>query len=168
MRIYLIGFMGAGKSHWGPLLAREAGFDFFDLDREIEKNQGLSIDHLFAQQGEESFRLLEKQCLHQITEGHTQFVMACGGGTPCFFNNIDFMKRSGQVVWLNPSVKKLASRLFAERDHRPLLQTLSDLELEGYIQKKMADRRLYYEQAHYRIDEETIDLPQLLKSLLHA
>lgn len=168
MRIYLIGFMGSGKSYWGPRLANEAGFDFFDLDREIEKNQGSNIEQLFAQKGEEAFRVIEKDCLHQITEEQPQFVMACGGGTPCFFNNIEYMKRSGLVVWLHPPVEILARRLMSEREQRPLLRSLSDQELLAFIQKKMADRRLYYEQAQVRIEQETIDLPLLLQTLSHA
>lgn len=168
MRIYLIGFMGAGKSYWGPLLAREAGLRFFDLDLVLEESHGQRIDTIFSQQGEESFRKMEKELLHLITESHTQFVMACGGGTPCFFNNIEYMKQSGKVVWINPAVEVLTSRLATARQQRPLLQSVTDQELSGYIQKKMADRRLYYEQAHLRIDEESIDLAGLLKSLLHA
>jgi len=88
MRIYLIGFMGAGKSFWGPRLAQQAGLRFYDLDREIEQSQQLTIDQLFTLKGEESFRVLEKELLHLLTENHSQFVMACGGGTPCFFYNI--------------------------------------------------------------------------------
>ncbi|MBM3922346.1 MAG: shikimate kinase [Sphingomonadales bacterium] len=168
MRIYLIGFMGAGKSFWGPRLAREAGFRFFDLDQVLEESQGERIDTIFSQHGEEAFRQLEKDCLHLLTESHTQFVMACGGGTPCFLNNIEYMKQSGKVVWVNPAVETIAQRLTTARQQRPLLQSVTDEELLGYIQKKMADRRLYYEQADLRIDEEPIDLSAVLKSLLHA
>jgi shikimate kinase len=94
--------------------------------------------------------------------------MACGGGTPCFLNNIEYMRRSGKVVWINPTVEVLAKRLWAERTQRPLLRSVSESDLEGVIQKKMADRRLYYEQAHVRIDEEAIDVITLLKSIAHV
>jgi shikimate kinase len=168
MRIYLIGFMGAGKSHWGPRLAQEAGLRFYDLDREIEESQALTIDQLFTQQGEESFRILEKERLHLLTESHSQFVMACGGGTPCFLNNIEYMKRSGKVVWINPAVEVLARRLWSERMKRPLLRSVAEPELVDFIQQKMADRRLFYEQADVRISEETIDVTALLKTIQHA
>jgi shikimate kinase len=168
MRIYLIGFMGAGKSYWGPRLAQQAGLRFYDLDREIEQSQQLTIDQLFTLKGEESFRVLEKELLHLLTENHSQFVMACGGGTPCFLNNIEYMRRSGKVVWINPTVEVLAKRLWAERTQRPLLRSVSESDLEGVIQKKMADRRLYYEQAHVRFDEEAIDVIALLKSIAHV
>lgn len=168
MRIYLIGFMGAGKSYWGPRLAQEAGLRFYDLDREIEQSQQLTIGQLFDQKGEESFRAVEKEVLHLLTERHSHFVMACGGGTPCFLNNIDYMKRSGKVVWINPATEIVARRLWSEREQRPLLRADSAEELVGVIQKKMADRRLYYEQADIRVDEETIDVAALLKSIEDA
>lgn len=168
MRIYLIGFMGAGKSYWGSRLAQEAGLRFYDLDREIEQSQQLTIGQLFDQKGEESFRAVEKELLHLLTERHSQFVMACGGGTPCFLNNIDYMKRSGKVVWINPATEIVARRLWSEREQRPLLRADSAEELVGVIQKKMADRRLYYEQADIRVDEETIDVAALLKSIEYA
>ena len=168
MRIYMIGFMGAGKSYWGPRLAQEAGLRFYDLDREIEDSQESTIDQLFDQKGEESFRAIEREMLHLLTESHSDFVMSCGGGTPCFLNNIEYMKRSGKVVWINPAIEVLAGRLWSERDQRPLLRSVSQSELEGFIQKKMADRRLYYEQADVRVDEETIDVTSLLKSIAHA
>lgn len=168
MRIYLIGFMGAGKSHWGPLLAREGGLRFFDLDREIEESQGLTIDQLFTQKGEESFRIVEKELLQLLAENHSEFVMACGGGTPCFLNNIEYMKRSGTVVWINPPAEVLARRLWSERTQRPLLRSVSESDLLGFIQKKLADRRLYYEQATVRVDEEVIDVSNLLKSIQDA
>ena len=168
MRIYLIGFMGAGKSYWGPLLAQQAGVRFYDLDREIEESQGMDIDEIFSKNGEESFRVIEKELLHILTESHLEFVMACGGGTPCFLNNIEYMKRSGKVVWINPSAEVLADRLRTEREQRPLLQNIADEKLLTYIQKKIADRRLYYEQADVSTDEENIDLAALLKSIVHV
>ncbi|MFM8807023.1 MAG: shikimate kinase [Sphingomonadales bacterium] len=168
MRIYLIGFMGAGKSYWGPRLAQEAGLRFYDLDREIEESQALTIDQLFTLKGEESFRALEKDQLHSLTEGHADFVMACGGGTPCFLNNIEYMKRSGKVVWINPAIEVLAKRLWSERMHRPLLRSVSETELVDFIYKKMADRRLYYEQADIKIDEESVDVSALLTSIHHV
>lgn len=168
MRIYLIGFMGAGKSYWGPRLAQMAGLRFYDLDLAIEESRGQSINQLFALQGEESFRVIEKEVLHLLTETHEQFVMACGGGTPCFLNNLEYMKRSGKVVWINPTNEVLTRRLSKERDERPLLQSVAESELAGFIQKKMADRRLYYEQAHLRFDQETIDLTAVLKAIQHV
>ena len=168
MRIYLIGFMGAGKSYWGPRLAQQAGIRFYDLDREIEESQGASIDEIFSKSGEEAFRIIEKELLHILTESHSQFVMACGGGTPCFLNNIDYMKRSGKVVWINPAVEILAHRLTAERNQRPLLRDIAEEALLPYLQKKMADRRLYYEQAHLCVDADPLDLSYILNALSNA
>lgn len=168
MRIYLIGFMGAGKSFWGKRLAQAIGYPFYDLDSAIEDSQGVSINELFSSLGEEGFRVVEKECLHLITESHADFVMACGGGTPCFLNNIEYLKRSGKVVWLHPPLAVLVRRLIEERAQRPLLKDIEPEALSGFIQKKMADRRLYYEQAHYRVELEQVDIPALIKIIEYA
>ena len=90
MKIFLIGFMGSGKTHWGKELSKKMSIPFFDLDEKIVEHEDKSIVQIFAEEGEEYFRLLEKDVLHLLTESHETFVMACGGGTPCFFNNIDY------------------------------------------------------------------------------
>lgn len=92
MKLFIIGFMGCGKSHYGKILGEKLGLPFFDLDEKIEEQEGKSITEIFAREGEEYFRLVEKDVLHLITESHENFVMACGGGTPCFYNNIDYLK----------------------------------------------------------------------------
>ncbi len=91
MRIFLIGFMACGKTHWGKLLSEKLQIPFFDLDQQVEEKEESTITQIFEEYGEEYFRLLEKDVLHLLTENHESFVMACGGGTPCFYNNIDYM-----------------------------------------------------------------------------
>ena len=119
MKIFLIGFMGSGKTHWGKQLSEKLQLPFFDLDSVIEENEEKEITEIFAETGEEHFRLLEKDVLYLLTESHESFVMATGGGTPCFFNNIDYMKRRGTTVWINCSVECLHSRLAKEKEKRP-------------------------------------------------
>ena len=121
MRIYLIGFMGSGKTHWGRLLSEKLGIRFFDLDEQVAEHAGESIPELFVSQGEEIFRLMEKDVLHIITESHDSFVMACGGGTPCYFNNIEYMNKSGTTVWINVPLDTLFKRLVLEKEKRPLI-----------------------------------------------
>ena len=106
MKIYLIGFMGSGKSFWGRSLGHKLGLQFFDLDELVKESAGKAIPEIFAQEGEEKFRLMEKDNLHLITESHESFVMACGGGTPCYFNNIDYMNQSGITVWINTPMEE--------------------------------------------------------------
>ena len=87
-------------------------------------SEGKTINEIFAEEGEEYFRLIEKDILHIITESHDSFIMASGGGTPCYFNNIDFMNQGGTAVWLNTPIDILHERLLKEKEHRPLLRTL--------------------------------------------
>lgn len=160
--------MGSGKSYWGRQLSSRLALPFFDLDEAIEKNTGQSISDLFNTRGEERFRQLEKEVLTQLIEGNSSLVVSTGGGTPCFFNNMELMKQAGVVVWLNPSINLINERLLLEKDHRPLIQKLPDAELKSFILKKMNDRRLYYEQADVHVNEDQVVLENLIQSILHA
>lgn len=168
MKIFLIGFMGAGKTHWGRLLSEKLGIRFFDLDEQVTEHAGKSIPEIFATEGEEQFRLLEKEVLYIITESHESFVMACGGGSPCYFNNIEYMNQSGTTVWINTPLDTLFDRLVKEKDKRPLIKELSVEQLRGFISKKFADRKIYYEQANVTIDEEPVQLDRLIEKIFHA
>ncbi len=168
MKIYLIGFMGSGKTHWGRLLSEKLGVRFFDLDEEIVEQAGKPITEIFATTGEEHFRMLEKDILRHISDKHESFIMACGGGTPCYFNNIEFMNQAGTSVWINTPVETLFSRLVNQKSKRPLIRDLSDDQLRGFISKKFSDRRMYYEQAELVVDEEPVELDKLIETIFHA
>src|SRR6185436_1397005 len=111
MKIFILGFMGAGKTYWGRELSRKLNLPFFDLDEQVVAHEGKAINEIFSEHGEEYFRLAEKDTLHIITESHDSFVMATGGGTPCFFNNVEYMNQSGITVWINTPVDTLFQRL---------------------------------------------------------
>jgi len=166
MKIFLIGFMGSGKTHWGRLLSAKLQLAFLDLDTVIVEKEGRSIPEIFADKGEEYFRYQEKDALEELANNEESFILSCGGGTPCFFNNIEFMKKSGKVVWLNTSVDVLQSRLLKERKSRPLIREISDEELRRYIIRKLSERKMYYEQADVMVNEETITLEELIRVLL--
>ncbi|MEO7923854.1 MAG: shikimate kinase [Chitinophagaceae bacterium] len=168
MKIFLIGFMGSGKTHWGRLLSQKLGIPFFDLDEQVMEHAGKSIVELFNIEGEEQFRLKEKDVLHIITESHDSFVMACGGGSPCYFNNIEYMNQAGTTVWINTPLAELFHRLVAEKDQRPLIRDLTDDQLKNFISKKFADRRIYYEQATISVDEEPVQVDTLIGKIFHA
>ena len=168
MRIYLIGFMGSGKTYWGRSLSEKLHLPFFDLDEQVVSHEGLTIPEIFASFGEEKFRMMEKDLLHIITESHDNFVMACGGGSPCYFNNIEYMNQSGTTVWINTPLDVLFERLKAEKLSRPLIRNLTDLQLRGFIIKKFADRKIYYEQADLVIDEEPVKLDAMVDRIFHA
>ncbi len=160
--------MGSGKTHWGRLLSEKLGIRFFDLDEEIVGQAGKPITEIFATTGEEHFRMLEKDVLQQLTESQESFIMACGGGTPCYFNNIEFMNQHGTSVWINTPLDTLFNRLVGQKSKRPLIRDLSDDQLRGFISKKFSDRRMYYEQAELVVDEEPVELDKLIETIFHA
>lgn len=160
--------MGSGKTYWGRLLSDKLGMRFFDLDEQVTEHAGMSIPEIFEADGEEQFRLLEKEVLHILTESHDSFVMACGGGSPCYFNNIEYMNQSGTTVWINTPLETLFERLVKEKDKRPLIKELSDEQLKGFIGKKFSDRRIYYEQARLTVDETPVELQRLIDKIFHA
>src|SRR6516165_1322877 len=147
MKIFLIGFMGSGKTHWGQLLADKLQLPFYDLDTIVTEKEGKTISDIFAEKGEEYFRYKEKESLEELVTEREQFILSSGGGTPCFFNNIEFMKKNGKVVWLNTSVDVLKERLLKERMSRPLIREVDDEELKRFIIRKLSERKMYYEQA---------------------
>lgn len=153
-RIYLIGFMGCGKSYIGKSLAETMGFDFLDMDAFLEANEGKTIAQIFAEGGESLFRKLEKNYLH-ATYDFEQTIIATGGGAPCFFDNIDWMNQHGTTIYLKTPVEILVNRLKSETGHRPLLANKSKQELHTFIQNKLADRRKYYEQANHIFEYST-------------
>lgn len=168
LKIFLIGFMGCGKTHIGHELSKKLVLPFFDLDHQIEEKEEKPVTAIFKEYGEDYFRALEKDVLYFITETHDSFVMAAGGGTPCFFNNIGYMKNRGTVLWLNCSIDCLYERLTTEREKRPLINGLSDEQLRSYIEKKLADRKIYYEQATTVVTDDNPKLDDMVSKLFHT
>ena len=166
MKIFLIGFMGSGKTHWGRKLSAKLNLPFFDLDSAIVGKEGRSVADIFADRGEEYFRLRENEVLESLTGEQESFILSCGGGTPCFFNNIEFMKKHGKVIWLNTSVDTLMERLGRERSSRPLLADVAESDLRRHIIRKLSERRMYYQQADVVVSEESTNLDELIRLLL--
>ena len=168
MKIFLIGFMGSGKTHWGKLLSEKLGMPFFDLDEKIVEHEGKTVTEIFDKDGEEYFRLLEKDILHLLTESHDSFVMATGGGTPCFYNNIDYLKKQGITVWINCSTDSVYQRLAKEKEPRPLISKIPAEELKSYVVKKYSSRKIYYQQAAVILPEENLSVEKLVNEVFHA
>lgn len=156
--IYLVGFMGAGKSHVGRKLGKFLNCGFVDLDTRIEQASGKAIKGIFATQGEAYFRLLERQALHN-TRFDPSCVVATGGGTACFYNNMQWMNENGTCIFLDATLPILAQRLWKGRIKRPILNGLTKQELPHFIEAKLQDRRSYYQQAgvHYLIHQPEQD-----------
>lgn len=160
--------MGSGKTHWGKILSRQINLPYFDLDEVIVASEKKSVQQIFHDNGEEYFRIKEQEVLEALTEDHSDVIISTGGGTPCFFNNIDFMRQQGKVVWLNTAIDILVERLLKQKHSRPLIKNISDAELKSFIVKKLQDRKMYYEQAHIMLHEESISIESLLKSIQDA
>lgn len=159
MIIYLIGMMGSGKSTFGKQLAAYLNFTFVDLDESIVLHEGLSISQIFEKSGEDGFRIVEQNALKRESVSETNKVIATGGGTPCFFDNMAFMNDSGCTLFLNIPASEIAKRLsIADNSHRPLLQNKSYEEIEMFIKQKLQERILFYEEAEVEIMDPNIDL----------
>lgn len=161
MRIYLIGYMGCGKSTLGRLLADKMAVEFIDMDDHIEERNCKSIPQIFDEEGETEFRLKERMALEELSE-FTDIVIATGGGAPCFFDNISLMNRSGKTIFLDIDRLILADRLLNSKTKRPLIEGKSKEELIVFIDESLKKRRSFYEQAKYRVTEPDIDLDDLL------
>ncbi len=138
--------MGSGKTHWGKLWAQQNGLDFFDLDEIIEAQQQKTIDAIFEQNGEESFREIESNALKTFSE-KDNCIIACGGGTPCFHDNMQWMNENGTTVYLKASTGQVLERVKDEKYKRPLLKKLDDDEVLLFISQKIIERAPFYSQA---------------------
>jgi shikimate kinase len=165
--IYLCGFMGSGKSTIGRILARMKKVPFYDLDEIIEKNEKNEITNIFKEKGEDHFRSLEKRYLESFETGQSA-VMALGGGTVCNENNIRFVKSSGVLIFLKPTIGIIVNRLSGNKS-RPMLRDedghiRSEEELTSFITNLYTKRLTWYEQAHYIIEIENVFEPSVIAS----
>ena len=153
-RIFLIGYMGSGKTTVGQLLAARLGYNFIDMDTHIEGKQFKSVHQIFIELGEQKFRLLEQQSLHEIAD-FDHVVISTGGGTPCFFDNMNFINEHGTSIYLKLSAEELAERLEdSHANKRPLLNGRKGEELLLFIEDGLAKREPFYLQAKYSISGE--------------
>lgn len=146
IRIYLLGFMGAGKTYTGHRLARRLDFDFLDLDTFIEEAEGASIPVIFSTKGEDYFRETEARCLRE-TGQFERVVIATGGGTPCYFGNLEWMNENGVTIFLDTSEDILCKRLI-NSNKRPLVANKTTSGLTEFITRKLSERRPFYEGTH--------------------
>lgn len=165
MLIFLIGFMGSGKTTLGHPLARRLGYDFIDLDKAIESGEGCSVSEIFASKGEDEFRLMERRYLQDVIVRGGNVVVSTGGGTPCFHANMELMNANGVTVYLKLSPGMLAARLAAAKVCRPLLAGKSLSEMEEYIVDTLAVREEYYQQANVVVANPSRDVAKLIDIL---
>ena len=155
-RIILVGYMGSGKTTVGKALSKETGMMFYDLDWYIESRMRKSVSQIFAEKGEEGFRKIEYNMLHEVAE-FEDVLISCGGGTPCFFDNMDYLNQQGDVVYLKATPETLYKHLLMAKVERPLLKGKSSEELVAYITEHLKERAPFYEKARYTLDVNVLD-----------
>jgi len=155
-RIILVGYMGSGKTTVGKALSKETGMMFYDLDWYIESRMRKSVSQIFAERGEEGFRKIEYNMLHEVAE-FEDVIISCGGGTPCFFDNMDYLNQQGDVVYLKATPETLYKHLLMAKIERPLLKGKSSEELIAYITEHLNERSPFYEKARHILDVNVLD-----------
>ena len=156
IRIFLIGYMGAGKTTLGKAFARAMGLTFVDLDWYIEERFHKTVRQIFTERGEDGFRELEKRMLHEAGE-FEDVVISVGGGTPCFFANMEYMNQAGETVFLDVNTKVLFRRLKVAKQQRPLLANKNDEELMTFIQEALQKRLPFYTKAKHVFNGERLE-----------
>jgi len=157
--IFIIGYMACGKTTFGKALAKAMGRHFIDLDFYIEQRFRMPITKIFATKGEEGFRRMEASMLREVGE-FENVVVACGGGTPCFNGNMDFMLSHGETVWIETSVEKMVSRLMINNSRRPLMAGKSEEEMRRDVVRGLEARTCWYSKAPRRISGEELECIQ--------
>jgi len=166
MKIFLIGFMGSGKTTAGEKLARILSYSYLDLDEFIENQEQTSIRNIFEEKGEAYFREQESKYLREISINDNS-VISTGGGVPCFFDNMDYMNKAGLTVYLKMKPEQLASRLKNGREERPLIKDKDEQELLQYIADKLSEREKHYQKARLIVDGFNLKINELTEKI-HA
>lgn len=150
-RLFLIGYMGAGKTTLGRELAKVMNLEFIDLDHYIQARYLKTVNQIFEEKGEAGFRQIERSLLHEICEIEDA-IISTGGGTPCFFDNMEYMNSKGRTVYLKGTPEALAKRLNTSKEKRPLIRGKNEEELYEFIKESLDKRDPFYLQAQIVFD----------------
>jgi len=161
-----MGYMGSGKTLVSKELNILNNFKIFDLDTEISKQNNRSITEIFKEKGEIFFRKTEKEVLEKILSSEKNIILSLGGGTPCYYNNIDSINEKTISVFLKTNVKTLAQRLSSEKDKRPLIQNISNEDLPEFIAKHLFERNPFYNQAKITINTDNLSAREIAEEIL--
>lgn len=162
IRIIIVGYMGSGKTTVGKDLAKDLKMTFYDLDWYIENRMHKTVSQLFTEKGEEGFRIIEHNMLHEVAE-FEDVIISCGGGTPCFFDNMEYMNRQGDTVFLKATPEVLYGHLKMGKTDRPLLKNKSAEEMQAFIKEQLAKREPFYNKAKYTLDVNLLDNYEKIK-----
>ncbi len=162
MKIFLIGMMGSGKTYWAEKLKKKLKIPAYDLDALVEMMEEKTVAEIFEEDGEEYFRKAETKMLRLFAE-KKQFILSCGGGTPCCNDNMQWMNKQGITIWLDEPVEVLCQRLLKEKSHRPLIKNLDNNALKDFFSTKLEERTACYSQSAYRLNEENLTEDTFIK-----
>ena len=166
MLIFIIGYMGAGKTTLGKRLAERLNYRFYDLDEMIETSTTNTINDYFEKFGESSFRLKEREILlNHLDDQDT--VIATGGGTACYFDNMDLMNQKGITIYVDTAIESIMKRLADNVHHRPILNHISQDQVHLFINEHIETRRKFYLQAQIKVDGDNVDLEELRNFVLN-
>ena len=159
---------GSGKSTIGAELAVEMDYHFWDLDVEIEINEGLTIPQMFEQRGEEMFRKAEKSNLNSLTNQRKSFLLSTGGGTPCYHDNIDFMNKNGTTVFINTNIHKIVKNVMKQQGSRPMFKDLTEDQIYQRMQMLLKSRFPTYAKAHIIVEDKDVNVLAIKQKLLEV
>ena len=164
-RIFLIGYMGSGKSSALKQLGKLLSWETYDLDRLFEERYKISVQDFFHKYDETAFRKLESQLLKEIVN-YENAIIATGGGTPCFYDNMEWMNANGTTIFIKVSPKTAVNRLINSKKKRPLIEGKSEQELLEYVERHYGERMPFYEKAHITVKGENLDFKDLLDDII--
>lgn len=159
-KIFLTGYMGSGKTSAGKTLATQLGYEFIDLDKFVEQEYKMTIPEIFSSKGEKEFRAMEHNALKKVIEKENT-VVACGGGTPCYYNNMEMMNNNGTTVYLKMSADSLVNRLMNAKDKRPLILNKDEKQLREFVNRQLEKREDTYHQAQYIVKGKDLNVKEL-------
>ena len=166
MVFYLVGYMGCGKSSIGREAARRAGYGFIDTDREVEKMEGMSVAEIFSAKGEETFRALEDEVLRRVAAQGGNVIVATGGGTPCYSDNMALMNSTGKTIYLRLSPVNIVRRLRPGQAHRPKLSGMSKEQMLRYMECNLPARETTYARAAMTIWCDTLSDDSIVRHVV--
>lgn len=161
MTIFLTGYMASGKTTLGRAIARETGMQFIDLDFYIEQRFRKKVSEIFALSGEEEFRRIESAMLREVGE-FDNTVIACGGGTPCFSDNMDYMNTRGETVYLEAPIEVIVRRILQAGPKRPIAASHTPEELPAFVESHLRERLKWYNKARHRLNAADLESRQAI------
>lgn len=166
MKISLIGYMGSGKTTIAKFLTQKAGFVYIDLDKEIEKIENKSVEDIFKDNGELYFRKKENEVLKQVLKLNNKIVLSTGGGTPVFYDNIEFINQNSISFYLYLSPNELAKRLIKQKNNRPLIKHLNNENITEFVAKHLFERNKFYQQAKHTINCQNKSVDEIVMNII--